>query len=139
MEAVFRGAVKIEDYGDLDEEGVACFEEAVVMRHNEGGMSNERRMEVYDTMRCKARQYCNVSGEGRGPEDIGLTMLMRKGGRSFRNETAVVDIFQRECGKMKGCQLRVAFASNLTFCQQVSSQNYSFLSFLFLNHDIFIF
>ncbi|XP_034702437.1 uncharacterized protein LOC117927134 [Vitis riparia] len=119
MEVTFGGSMNMEEFGDSGDEGVACFEEAVVMRHNEGGMSRERRLEVYDMMRCKAREYCNVRNEGRGLAVIGLTMLMRTGARSFRNESAVVGIFQRECGKVEGCNLTVAYAHNLTFCQQV--------------------
>ncbi|KAL6347670.1 hypothetical protein AAG906_026198 [Vitis piasezkii] len=69
----------------------------VVMRHNEGGMSRERRLEVYDMMRCKA-EICNVRIEGR---------------------VTVVRIFQRECRKVEGCRLTVAYSNNLTFCQQV--------------------
>ena len=119
MQATFGGSVNIEEFGDSGD-GVACFEEAVVTRHNEGGMSRERRLEVYNMMRCKAREYCNVRIEGRGLTVIGLTMLMRTGARSFRNESAVVGIFQRECGKIEGCRLTVAYSDNLTFCQQVS-------------------
>ncbi|KAJ7946206.1 Glycosyltransferase AER61, uncharacterized [Quillaja saponaria] len=81
-----------------------CFEEAVVMRHNEGGMSREKRMEVYDLMRCKARMYCNLSLINDRPE-IGFTLLTRTGARSFRNESVVVEIFQKECAKVDGCRL----------------------------------
>lgn len=98
-----------------------CFEKAVVMRHNEGGMSRERRMEVYDLMRCKAREHCNVSlVEGGGGEVIGMTLFMRNGARSFRNETKVAGIFEKECRKVKGCRLMVAHSNNLTVCEQVS-------------------
>ncbi|GFY95498.1 hypothetical protein Acr_10g0008830 [Actinidia rufa] len=89
----------------------------------QGGMSRQRRVEVYDLMRCKAREYCNVSlVEGGGRQrvgEIGMTMFMRTGPRSFRNQSAVVDIFQRECRKVEGCQLRVAHSNDLTFCEQV--------------------
>ncbi|PSS19273.1 Protein O-linked-mannose beta-1,4-N-acetylglucosaminyltransferase, partial [Actinidia chinensis var. chinensis] len=134
MEATFSGPIDMEgfDHGarggsgggsSEEEEGAVCFEEAVVMRHNEGGMSRQRRVEVYDLMRCKAREYCNVSlVEGGGRQrvgEIGMTMLMRTGPRSFRNQSAVVDIFQRECRQVEGCQLRVAHSNNLTFCEQV--------------------
>lgn len=130
MNATFDGSVYIEDFSGFDEEGIACFEEAVIMRHNEGGMSRERRLEVYDKMRCKARKYCNymrnnedirVPASAPVPSTIGLTMLMRTGPRSFRNESAVVGIFQRECGKVEGCRLTVAYSNNITFCEQVNS------------------
>ncbi|KAL7002988.1 hypothetical protein U1Q18_004148 [Sarracenia purpurea var. burkii] len=141
MEATFSGPLDIEGFahdelggdggggGGGGEEIPVCFEEAVVMRHNEGGMSRRRRMEVYDLMRCKARVYCKVSPEGKiamvdggrgSPPVIGMTMLMRTGPRSFRNQSAVVGIFARECGKVEGCRLMVAQSNNLTFCEQVS-------------------
>ncbi|XP_052193404.1 uncharacterized protein LOC127801913 [Diospyros lotus] len=117
MDATFDGSVDTENFADGDEERPACFEEAVVMRHNEGGMSRRRRLEVYDLMRCKARAYCNVSAaEGGG---IGVTMFMRTGPRSFRNDSAVIGIFDGECRKVEGCRLTVAYSNNLTFCEQV--------------------
>ncbi|KAK7363102.1 hypothetical protein VNO77_05232 [Canavalia gladiata] len=123
MEATFNGPPIIER---VDKEGPICFEEAVVMRHNEGGMSRQRRMEVYDLMRCKARMYCNVSLEGsnrelnvRGLPVIGVTLFLRTGPRSFKNETIVAEIFHKECAKMDGCRFMVVHSNNLTFCEQV--------------------
>lgn len=99
----------------------ACFEEAVVMRHNEGGMSRERRLQVFDFLRCRARVFCNLGFEygSTRAHEIGMTMFLRKGPRSFENETAVVGIFSKACREEAGCRLTVAYASNLTFCQQV--------------------
>ncbi|XWS68248.1 hypothetical protein CRYUN_Cryun04dG0074400 [Craigia yunnanensis] len=123
MEATFGQAPYIEGFNEIkDDDQPVCFEKAVVMRHNEGGMSGERRKEVYDLIRCKARVYCNVSLERRGDQktpDIGMTLLMRTGPRSFRNETAVIGIFKKECKKVQGCRLMVAYSNNLTFCEQV--------------------
>ncbi|KAK6282343.1 hypothetical protein POUND7_016168 [Theobroma cacao] len=119
MEATFGQASYIEGFNGIeDDDQPVCFEKAVVMRHNEGGMSRERRMEVYDLIRCKARVYCNVSGDQKRP-GIGMTLLMRTGPRSFRNETAVIAIFEKECMKVEGCQLIVAYSNNLTICEQV--------------------
>ncbi|OMO63572.1 hypothetical protein COLO4_32354 [Corchorus olitorius] len=95
-----------------------CFEKAVVMRHNEGGMSKERRMGVYDLIRCNARMFCNVSLE-RTTSDIGMTLLLRTGARSFKNDSAVVGIFEKVCKKVEGCRLMVAYSNNLTVCEQV--------------------
>ncbi|KAL6329629.1 hypothetical protein AAG906_022850 [Vitis piasezkii] len=69
MQATFGGSVNIEEFGDSGDEGVACFEEAVVTRHNEGGMSRERDWKADNADENRAR--------------------------SFRNESAVVGIFQR--------------------------------------------
>lgn len=132
MEATFGKPLHIEGFdgiessSDDDEENPACFENAVVMRHNEGGMSRQRRIEVYDLLRCKARLYCNVSSrlrhvEGSAPPVvIGMTLFMRTGARSFKNESAVIDIFGKECSKVEGCRLTVAYSNNLTFCEQVN-------------------
>ncbi|KAK3034800.1 hypothetical protein RJ639_033705, partial [Escallonia herrerae] len=122
MEGTFGGPINIEGFDGEDEGGIepVCFERAVVMRHNEGGMSRERRMEVYDLMRCKARLKCNVSkAVTGGAVDIGMTMLMRTGPRSFKKESEVVQIFEGECRKVEGCRLMAAHSSNLTFCEQV--------------------
>ncbi|KAL7245572.1 hypothetical protein ACSBR2_000828 [Camellia fascicularis] len=36
-------------------DGPYCFEKAVVMRHDLGKMGEERKMEVFELLRCKAR------------------------------------------------------------------------------------
>ncbi|XVF67259.1 hypothetical protein PTKIN_Ptkin10aG0106300 [Pterospermum kingtungense] len=124
MEATFGQIPYTEGFNEIeDDDQPVCFEKAVVMRHNEGGMSRQRRMEVYDLIRCKARVYCNLSLErsraNQKTPDIGMTLLMRTGPRSFRNETAVVGAFEKECKKVEGCRLMVAYSNNLTFCEQV--------------------
>ncbi|KAE8698539.1 putative ribonuclease H protein [Hibiscus syriacus] len=99
MEATFGQPPYIEGFTDIEDDSQpVCFEKAV------------------------ARVYCNVSVQRRvnqeGP-DIGMTLLMRTGPRSFRNETAVIRIFEKECNKVKGCRLMVAYSNNLTVCEQV--------------------
>ncbi|XP_020872808.1 uncharacterized protein LOC9305276 [Arabidopsis lyrata subsp. lyrata] len=103
----------------VDENKPVCFHKAVVMRHNEGGMSRERRMEAFDLIRCKARKYCNISLSQTSESRIGMTLLMRTGPRSFKNESAVIDVFKRECKRVEGCELKVSYSNNLTFCEQV--------------------
>ncbi|GAA0169683.1 glycosyltransferase [Lithospermum erythrorhizon] len=108
------------DNTDSDDSSPVCFEDAVVMRHNEGGMGKLRRYEAYDMLRCKARMYCNVSDvEASRNSRIGLTLFMRTGARSFKNESVVIKIFEKECQKVQGCQLTVAYSNHLTFCEQV--------------------
>ncbi|KAJ8764723.1 hypothetical protein K2173_009108 [Erythroxylum novogranatense] len=126
VEATFGGSPYIEGFEWANNDEAVCFEKAVVMRHNEGGMSRERRMETYDLIRCKARVYCNVSLQGRiadvdqqGFPVIGMTLLMRTGPRSLKNESMVIHIFEKECAKVKGCRLIVAHSNNLTVCEQV--------------------
>lgn len=122
MEATFSGPLEIEGFDGVEEDGPVCFEEAVVMRHNEGGMSRDRRMEVYDLMRCKAREHCKVVRQQAQEGAVGLTVFMRTGPRSFKNESEVVRIFEKECKKVEGCRLMVAYSNNLTFCEQVSTR-----------------
>ncbi|KAL8158653.1 hypothetical protein V2J09_000190 [Rumex salicifolius] len=120
MEAVYGAdGVKIEEFKGVEETTPVCFEEAVVMRHNEGGMSRLRREQVYDLLRCKARAYCNVSADKSSEVVVGVTMFMRSGGRSFKNDSHVIRIFDKECRKIEGCRLQVAYSNNLTVCQQV--------------------
>ncbi|KAG8364150.1 hypothetical protein BUALT_Bualt19G0097000 [Buddleja alternifolia] len=125
LEATFGAPLDIEKFDGIyrnesdDYDSPACFEEAVVMRHNEGGMSREKRMEVYDLMRCKSRMFCNVSSRSGKGLNIGMTMLMRDGGRSYKNASAVIGIFEKECRKVEGCRLMVQYPHNLTFCEQV--------------------
>lgn len=83
---------------DRVEGSPVCFEEAVIMRHNEGGISQQRRMEAYDLMRCKVRRYCNVSFDGSRPV-IGSTMLMRTGGKILQEGlSGDRDILKGMCG-----------------------------------------
>ncbi|CAO2815794.1 unnamed protein product [Amaranthus hypochondriacus] len=120
LQSTFGGPINIEGFEGIEEEQAVCFEEAVVMRHNEGGMSRQRRMETYDLIRCKARMFCNVSLDLiTTPNQIGMTLFMRTGPRSFKDDAAVIHIFQSECHKFNNCRLHVAYSNNLTFCQQV--------------------
>ncbi|KAL0909067.1 hypothetical protein M5K25_023590 [Dendrobium thyrsiflorum] len=120
VEAVMMGEkVMIEDLKETGG-GSFCFERAVVFRHNEGEMRMERKKMVYDMMRCKARAFCRLgSGGGEGDGMVRVTLLMRNGARSFKDERTVVKIFDRECGKVEGCRLKVIRPNNLTFCDQV--------------------
>ncbi|KAF9602991.1 hypothetical protein IFM89_033289 [Coptis chinensis] len=122
MKATF-GELKVEGFGKS--KGSSCFEKAVVMRHNIGKMGKERRLEVFDMLRCKARAFCNVRFESSNAENnekedtaVRLTLLMRKGARSFKNESLVVKIFSNECARVKVCKLTVTQSENLSFCDQ---------------------
>lgn len=123
MEGTFGKPTFVEVFDKIKEDSPVCFEDAVVMRHSEAGMSRERMIEAYDLLRCSARRYCNLSsevnGDGKRRNTIRLTLLLRRRGRSFRNESAVVGIFRRECDKVEGCRLTVAHSDDLSFCDQV--------------------
>ncbi|KAI3885952.1 hypothetical protein MKW92_007791 [Papaver armeniacum] len=125
MEATYEDDLKLETFETGN--GLLCFEKTVVMRHNMGRMGQEKKREAYDLMRCKARAFCNVSQpekvlsiNGKLIPVIRLTLLMRKGPRSFKNESVVIQIFQSECEKIEGCKLTAVHSEDLSFCDQVS-------------------
>ncbi|URE31105.1 hypothetical protein MUK42_07100 [Musa troglodytarum] len=112
------GEVRIEDFKEHGD-GPSCFEQAVVFRH-EWAMKKTRKRQVYDMIRCKARSRCGVAAEAAGSKAaVRMTLLLRPGSRSFKNESAVIRIFERECEKVDGCTVKVAWSNNMTFCDQV--------------------
>ncbi|PON70525.1 Transmembrane protein [Trema orientale] len=120
------GEVFIERFSGEGGDGPYCFEEAVVMRHNVGKMGKERKLHVFDMLRCKARLFCGLSPGGRGKEVnrrgqpvIRLTLLMRRGSRSFKDPAAVITVFARECAMVEGCIMEVSQSEDLSFCDQV--------------------
>ncbi|KAG7972094.1 hypothetical protein I3843_07G166800 [Carya illinoinensis] len=122
MQASFR-EFPVEELKNGD--GPYCFERAVVMRHNLGSMGKEKRLQGFDLLRCKARGFCSINPVGRerevnekGEPIIRVTFLMRRGSRSFKNATAVIDIFARECARVEGCLLKVAQSEDLSFWAQ---------------------
>lgn len=119
------GDVKVEGFSQGD--GPYCFDKAIVMRHDIGKMGDENKLKVFDLLRCKARSFCGLKQEdgGRlldenGVPIIRLTLLLRRGSRSFKNDTAVIEIFAKECAKVDGCILNVVKSEDLSFCDQVS-------------------
>ncbi|GLJ18076.1 hypothetical protein SUGI_0319080 [Cryptomeria japonica] len=120
MEAVLKHQVKPDEleYGG----GIVCFEEAVIYRRSLGHMSLEKRLAMFDMIRCKTRKFCHVSEVQRivdGIRTINLTLLARTGPRSFKNESMVASVIAEECSKVAGCKFRLLHIDNLSFCQQV--------------------
>ncbi|CAL9167104.1 unnamed protein product [Musa hybrid cultivar] len=112
------GEVRIEDFKEYGDRP-SCFEQAAVFRY-EGAMKKTRKRQVYDMMRCKARSRCGVTAEAVGSKAaVRMTLLLRPGSRSFKNESAVIRIFERECEKVDGCTVKVAWSNKMTFCDQV--------------------
>lgn len=118
------GEVKVEgfDKGDCP----YCFEKALVMRHDTGAMGLENKLKVFDLLRCKARKFCGFNQVRRGIEInergvplIKFTLLLRLGSRSFKNATAVIEIFTKACAAVEGCQLNVVQSEDQSFCDQV--------------------
>lgn len=126
MQASF-GQVPVEVF-EKGDDGPYCFEKAVVMRHNVGEMGKQRNLQVSDLLRCKAREFCGINPAGRGKEvnvrgqpSIRLTLLMRRGSRSFKDPTAGINVFSRQCAMVDGYMLEVVQSEDLNFCDQVCS------------------
>ncbi|CAA2982262.1 PREDICTED: uncharacterized protein LOC107015834 [Olea europaea subsp. europaea] len=118
------GEIKVEEFDQGD--GPYCFEKTVVMRHDLGSMGMENKLKVFDLLRCKARSFCGIDSGGRAIEVNGkgvpiirLTLLMRRNSRSFKNASAVTDIFANECERVEGCVINVVQSDDLSFCDQV--------------------
>ncbi|KAF9603519.1 hypothetical protein IFM89_036792 [Coptis chinensis] len=109
MKATF-GELKVEGFGKSN--GSSCFEKAVVMRHNIGKMG-------------KREGLSNAENNKKEDTAVRLTLLMRKGARSFKNESLVVKIFSNECARVKGCKLTVTQSENLSFCDQVRAMSFT--------------
>ncbi|RLM61975.1 uncharacterized protein C2845_PM14G15350 [Panicum miliaceum] len=114
----------------LDRAGPVCFEEAVLFRRQMQGLSRERLRGAFDLMRRKARARCGVvdvppgagngtRGGAAGPPAVRVTLLLRRGARAFKDETAVRRVFEKECARVAGCVVTTAHTDNLTFYDQV--------------------
>lgn len=73
------------------------------MRHDLGNMQQENKLKVCNLLRCKARVSCGLNRKVRQKEVnergvliIRLTLLMRRGTRSFKNATSVTDTFKNK-------------------------------------------
>ncbi|KAK8568331.1 hypothetical protein V6N13_106254 [Hibiscus sabdariffa] len=61
IETMFGQAPYIKGFRDIgDDDRPVCFKKIVVMRHKER-MSNDTRVEVYDLIRCKAREESGLA------------------------------------------------------------------------------
>jgi hypothetical protein len=128
VDVTFGKRIKIETLNQ-GRGGPTCFEEAIVFRLEEGRMPMSKRREVYEMIRCKAREYCNVTSEDARTSGVRLTLFLRVGPRSFKNDSAVIDVFRKECGKVNGCMMTVMRPNNLTFCDQVGVHKQSSSTF----------
>ncbi|XP_020258186.1 uncharacterized protein LOC109834560 [Asparagus officinalis] len=131
-EATVGDEVRIEDFEGFGD-GAVCFERAVEFRHLERGLEREGRERVYDMMRCRARDYCGVKVNGESGGEIRVTLLLRVGGRAFKNESAVIGVFERECGKVDGCGMKVRLLSETDIL--VSSHGAQMTNMIFMNKN----
>ncbi|KAH9299825.1 hypothetical protein KI387_031507, partial [Taxus chinensis] len=107
--------------------GPVCFEKAGIYRRGFDNMSIQKRIELFDMIRCKVRKFCNVSESQRVVNGVGvinITLVARSGGsRSFKNESVVASVIAEQCNKLHGCNFHVLHVANLTFCQQVEAMS----------------
>lgn len=126
LRAALDRAIVIEklDYGD--QQRPVCFEKAVVYRRGLGHMSLDKRIALFDMIRCKARKLCNVAQPQRsvaGKTMINVTLVARTGERSFKNESIVASTIEKECRRVVGCNFRLLHIANKSFCEQVSAMS----------------
>lgn len=102
-------------------EPLVCLERAIVNRRGLGSLSDENMNAMFETIRCKTRQFCDVvmPEAAADPRPTRITLFLRSGARAFKNETAVWSAIDRVCRKVGNCRLEVSYSSNLTFCEQV--------------------
>ncbi|GLJ46710.1 hypothetical protein SUGI_0984730 [Cryptomeria japonica] len=121
--AVLDRNVPVEDLSDHDP---VCFEKAVVYRRGLGHTSVEKKIAMFDMIRCKARKFCNISESQRiidGIRTINVTLVSRTGARSFKNESVVASVIAKECKKVPGCRFRLLRIGNMSFCEQVEAMS----------------
>lgn len=64
-----------------------------------------------------------------------VTLIGREGKREFKNESGVKAVMERECGKFRGCSLKLVHLDNMSFCEQVCILDYfSFFNVLIRRH-----
>lgn len=105
------------------------------MRHNVGKIGKHRKLQVCDLLRCKAREFCGINPAGRrkevnvrGQPSIRLTLLMTRGSRSFKDPTAGINVFSRQCAMVDRCMLEVVQSEDLNFCDQVCSLSFPLIN-----------
>ncbi|CAM6099363.1 unnamed protein product [Calypogeia fissa] len=102
------------------EEPFVCLERAIVNRRGLGRMSDETMNSMFDTIRCRSRKYCGLEvPEATKSQPTSVTLFLRTGARAFRNPSDVSRIIDEVCEEVGNCHVEVAYASNLSFCEQV--------------------
>lgn len=102
-----------------------CFEKAVVNRMGLHRVQEEDMFKVFQEIRCKTRRMCNVSKPVAISErkQFTVSLVVRSGGRAFRNESAWRDVVKSQCESLQDCKWVVMYPANLTFCQQVETMS----------------
>ncbi|KAK1290672.1 hypothetical protein QJS10_CPB18g00802 [Acorus calamus] len=103
--------------GDVGVVGVGGWVEGVMRAALGGGFR------IDGLMGCKGWEYCGVGGDGGRREregEVRIALVGREGmRRSFRNESGVRLVMERECGRIVGCSLKLIHFDNMSFCDQV--------------------
>ena len=108
----------------LNSNDPVCFEQAVVSRRGIASMERPLRRRMYDEARCQAQASCHVTVPPRvtsSVPQVRITLVVRIGGRSFKNEEAWKRVVKQQCEKAKDCIWSTMHVANLNFCEQVLS------------------
>ena len=101
-----------------------CFEQAIVSRRGIASMERPLRRRMYDEARCQAQASCGVIVPPRDTSSspqVRITLMIRVGGRSFKNEESWKRVVKEQCEKAKDCNWSTMYVANLNFCEQVFS------------------
>ena len=108
----------------LNSNNPVCFEQAIVSRRGIASMERPLRRRMYDEARCQAQASCGVIVPPRDTSSlpqVRITLMIRAGGRSFKNEEAWKRVVKEQCEKAKDCNWSTMYVANLNFCEQVFS------------------
>jgi len=138
MHATMGKSLKIDNLGNSGNEPAAhgapvCFERAIVQRRGLGGIPSDSLRDMFDMVRCKALKFCAIDTEENARNTgstmkVKVTLLTRTGARAFRNASAVAAVVKGECAKVPECHFRVATMEGLSFCEQVSSSFWCYIT-----------
>ncbi|KAH7296346.1 hypothetical protein KP509_26G019900 [Ceratopteris richardii] len=107
-----------------------CFEQAIVSRRGISTVLHSIRRRMSMEASCQARRTCNIHEKNSAADgeaaarmkykrQLNVTLLMRSGGRSFRNEQEWEQVVAEECKASANCSWSSIHSDNLTFCEQV--------------------
>ncbi|KAH7296349.1 hypothetical protein KP509_26G020200 [Ceratopteris richardii] len=113
-----------------------CFEQAVVSRRGMGTVNDLARRRVYREARCSARTSCNVHVRNTVNDmkeaermnyrrHVNVTLFMRSGARSFRDESAWERVVSEQCRASMNCSWTSLHVDDLSFCEQVEGLSHT--------------
>lgn len=100
-----------------------CFQKAVVSRLGLGGVPTVISRELYARVRCQVRTFCKLpttrTTTVNGKQSINIALMVRSGGREWKDQKAWEKVIDDQCAKVEGCRWTSMYFANMTFCEQV--------------------